>query len=703
MRARARLALVLSTTLLSIIALSTLTRTADPVLAQSTPTPPPPPQWTVSFNDVTDPVSLGGSETWTLIATNPFPPGGPVATGATVTASFPGFTLASASGSGWTCSLTSSTTATCSRTDTLPAGQSYPTITFSGTAQTCGMTTSSATVSGGGPSARTVSATTTIACPDLTITKTDAVDPIAIGQTETWTITVTNFGSFTVSGGVTVTDAVPSNFTNVSAAGPGWSCTVSGNNVSCSRTDTLGAGASYPPITITALAQTCGTAVNTAQFLVSSSLSLRPQQTSSGGTATTTITCPAPALSIAKNDAVDPITQGQTQTWSVVVSNGAGTSTAPAGAAAGTFTVTDTVPSAFVSVTATGAGWSCTVQGNTVTCTRSDTLAPGTSLPPITVQATAVICGSTVTNTATLTFTGTSPVSPLTATAATTILCVQTRTLTPTIIELPTPVTSTPTPTPPPPPTPPPATATAPPVMVTSTPTVPPPTATTARPTATPTPPPPTPTVVGQPPSQPEGVRYQSSRYISGANPMREGQTTRVEVTYILTNNTNEVVDYSNTVTFDLAEGVTAVSAMPSLGTATISTRQVAWGGFVLNPGQSATITMVLDVVPAPGSAGNAVTLITGTTTTGRTASGGLVNERGGGLSSTAISGLASGGFVLATVPGGTPAALPRTGSGSGSGGTVNGQRAWLALTGVLAAGLVAALSFMLRKVRHHE
>jgi hypothetical protein len=82
----------------------------------------------------------------------------------------------------------------------------------------------------------------------------------------------------------------------------------------------------------------------------------------------------------------------------------------------------------------------------------------------------------------------------------------------------------------------------------------------------------------------------------------------------------------------------------------------------VLNPGESATIAITLDVTPVSGSAGRAVTLITGTTTTARTATGGLITVRGGALTSAGLSGLANGGLVT-SVMAATTTALPRVGT----------------------------------------
>ncbi|MER3420899.1 MAG: hypothetical protein C4290_10405, partial [Chloroflexota bacterium] len=72
--------------------------------------------------------------------------------------------------------------------------------------------------------------------------------------------------------------------------------------------------------------------------------------------------------------------------------------------------------------------------------------------------------------------------------------------------------------------------------------------------------------------------------------------------------------------------------ATASHGTTTVTGRQVQWGGFVLDAGETATITLVLDVTPSGGSAGRPVVLLTGTSTTGRTLSGGIVDVVGPAL-----------------------------------------------------------------------
>jgi uncharacterized repeat protein (TIGR01451 family) len=84
-----------------------------------------------------------------------------------------------------------------------------------------------------------------------------------------------------------------------------------------------------------------------------------------------------PVLSVASSHTANFSPGQQGATYSVTVTNSA---TAPA--TNGTITVAETVPAGVTLVSMNGYGWTCP-GGNT--CTRTDTLSPGSSYPPITV------------------------------------------------------------------------------------------------------------------------------------------------------------------------------------------------------------------------------------------------------------------------------------------------------------------------------
>ena len=88
----------------------------------------------------------------------------------------------------------------------------------------------------------------TLVGPDLTVTSTH-FGPLVQGQTgATYTLTVANAGNMPTRGVVTMTDTLPEGLTATTLSGVGWSCTLT--LLSCTRSDVLAAGATYPPVTL---------------------------------------------------------------------------------------------------------------------------------------------------------------------------------------------------------------------------------------------------------------------------------------------------------------------------------------------------------------------------------------------------------------------------------------------------------------------
>lgn len=284
----------------------------------------------------------------------------------TVTDTLPtGLSLVSMSGTGWSCSANS-----CNRSDALAANGTYPaiTVTVNVGANATSPQVNTVAVSGGGSA--TISATdSTVINPGaatLSVTKTHVGNFIQGQQNATYTVTVSNSTGVT-SGTVTVTDTIPSGLTLVSMAGTGWNCVSN----SCTRSDALAGGASYPSITVT---------VNVAGN--ASSPQVNQVAVSGGGSAgantsdSTNIVPPSlPSLAITKSHTGNFAQNQQGATYTITVTNQAG-----AGPSAGQVTVTDTVPSGLTLVSLAGTGWSCS--GNS--CNRSDVLASGSSYPAIT-------------------------------------------------------------------------------------------------------------------------------------------------------------------------------------------------------------------------------------------------------------------------------------------------------------------------------
>ncbi|MFJ4847838.1 MULTISPECIES: hypothetical protein [unclassified Streptomyces] len=88
----------------------------------------------------------------------------------------------------------------------------------------------------------------TVPTPALAITKTHTGN-FTQGRPGTYTITVGNTGSGPTDGSaVTVQDTLPPGLTARSITGTGWNCVLA--TLTCTRSDALAAGASYPPITL---------------------------------------------------------------------------------------------------------------------------------------------------------------------------------------------------------------------------------------------------------------------------------------------------------------------------------------------------------------------------------------------------------------------------------------------------------------------
>jgi uncharacterized protein (TIGR03437 family) len=229
--------------------------------------------------------------------------------------------------------------------------------------------------------------------PDLTIAKTHTGDFIWGQAGAAYTISVNNIGSSSTTGVVTMTDTLPVGLTAMAIGGTGWSCVL--GTLTCTRSDALAPGLSYPAITLTVNVAVNAPASVTNTALVSGGGEVNTSNNMASDL--TTMTIPAqlavPDLTIRKMHA-GSFRQGDTgDTYVLMVFNYGTASTN------GVVTVHDTLP---VSLTATGiagTGWSCVL--GTLTCTRSDVLAPGLSYPAITLTVNvAVNAPAAVTNTA---------------------------------------------------------------------------------------------------------------------------------------------------------------------------------------------------------------------------------------------------------------------------------------------------------------
>jgi uncharacterized repeat protein (TIGR01451 family) len=206
---------------------------------------------------------------------------------------------------------------------------------------------------------------------------------------------------------VTITELAPPGLSLMSMSGTAWSCTLA--TASCTRSDVAVGGASYPAITVSANVSSTAPLFLTNFVMVSGGGS--PRSIANDVTAIT----PVPDLIVFKTH------QGnfaQGQSGAVYTINASNTGTVPTN---GTVTVTDTLPSGLAATAISGAGWACVVAS--LTCTRNDALAAGSSYPAITLTVNvASTAPSSVTNIVTIAGGGEANTSNDTASDPTTIL-----------------------------------------------------------------------------------------------------------------------------------------------------------------------------------------------------------------------------------------------------------------------------------------
>jgi len=205
---------------------------------------------------------------------------------------------------------------------------------------------------------------------DLAVAATNSA--LVQGGSGQFTVTVSNVGASTSSGAVTVSNQLPAGLVMTSMSGTGW--TFNSNNLTATRSTTVNAAASFPPITI-------GFAV-----APEAPASLTILATVSGGgdgnalnntSAVVTEVTPGANLVVGKS-ADGELRQGGPGSFTLLVSNAGGAGTD------GEVTLTESPPAGMTVTSMSGTGW--TFDPDTLSVARSDSLAPGASYPPVLVS-----------------------------------------------------------------------------------------------------------------------------------------------------------------------------------------------------------------------------------------------------------------------------------------------------------------------------
>ncbi|WP_154222273.1 DUF11 domain-containing protein [Marinicella rhabdoformis] len=312
----------------------------------------------ITKSDSVDPVNPGGALTYTIRVDNAGPA---TANNVVVTESLPaGVTFVSTSG----CTEDPAGVPTCSLGNIASGGFATYTVAVNVNNNATGTLTNNVSVTSDTPDPDTSDNNTDETTgindeADLSITKTDSVDPVNPGGALTYTIRVDNAGPATASN-VVVTESLPAGVTFVSTSG----CTEDPAGVpTCSLGNIASGGFATYTVAVNVNNNASGTLTNN----VSVTSDTTDPDTSNNNTDETTGVNDAANLSITKTDSADPVTPGDALTYTIRVDN-AGPATAS------NVVVTEALPAGVTLVSTSG----CTEDPNGVpTCSLGNIASGG--------------------------------------------------------------------------------------------------------------------------------------------------------------------------------------------------------------------------------------------------------------------------------------------------------------------------------------
>jgi uncharacterized repeat protein (TIGR01451 family) len=359
------------------------------------------------------PVAAAANVTYTQVVTNSGPS---AATSVTLTDTLPAnTTVSSLTGPGGTWICTAGT-GTCTDASFAPGTATFTYVvtvnagTAAGTAINSTATVTSATTD---PNLANNSATATdvVAAAgqaDLSMANTPSVSTTAAGTNVTYTQVITNLGpAATTAATATLTETVPANMNFQSITHPaGWTCTTPAVGGTGTITCTAGAGtsiavngtASFSLVMQVNASAPSGT--NIPDTATASAGNVVPNLTTNTATATVLVANANSAdMAIVKTATPNPVSQGETLTYTLVVTNNG-----PASAT--NVTVADTLPTSVTYSSVITTTGTCSEAGGSVTCLLGTMANAGTATIAIVTNAGTP---GVVSNTATVTADQTDP------------------------------------------------------------------------------------------------------------------------------------------------------------------------------------------------------------------------------------------------------------------------------------------------------
>jgi uncharacterized repeat protein (TIGR01451 family) len=232
-----------------------------------------------------------------------------------------------------------------------------------------------------GSASASVDITSTLDCPDVTVTKTADKDTIDAGDTAAFTIVVKNNGPG-VAKNVTLSDTLP--------GGIAWTedsadCGIAGSLLTCAFGDLAAGESRTVHVSGVTDAADCGVLTNTATVAATN----EPQDNQGNNSSTATITVNCPEIVVVKTADADTVNAGESIGYTITVTNNGD------GTAKGV-TLTDTLP------TNAGLNWKidgganagdCSITQGVLTCHFGDLVSGASAEVHISSPTTAATCG----------------------------------------------------------------------------------------------------------------------------------------------------------------------------------------------------------------------------------------------------------------------------------------------------------------------